>query len=181
MDDRPLSGGPGGSVVTTRVEVHEDGCDVPLSRERRAELLAVAETDALVALADRCLDGAQETRVVGAPQTGTVALVVREPVAGERFVVGDVLVTEAEVDHGGIRGWAIRLGHDPLGAVAAAICDAEAQRPHQPPSRSGRASRWLGTAVDELCRSVERARRAEATREWAELAPTEVRFEELEA
>jgi len=135
---------------------------------RRAELLAVAEESELVALADRCLEGAPGTRVIGPPTVGTIPLCVREPVVGDRFILADVLATQAEVEHRGQRGWAVRLGDDAAATLAAAICDAEAA------SGAG-----LAREVDLLCRRTERSRADEAAREWAELARTEVHFQEL--
>ncbi len=135
---------------------------------RRAELLAVAGESELVALADRCLAAAPDTRVIEPPTVGTIPLCVREPVVGERFIVADVLATRAEVEHRGQRGWAMRLGDDATAALAAAICDAEAA------SGTG-----LAREVDLLCRRTERDRAGEAAREWAELARTEVHFQEL--
>jgi alpha-D-ribose 1-methylphosphonate 5-triphosphate synthase subunit PhnG len=142
--------------------------DPALSPERRAELLAVAEESELVALADRCLDAVPGTQVTDPPTVGTIPLCVREPVVGERFILADVLATQAGVEHRGRRGWAMRLGDDAAATLAAAICDAEAA------SGTG-----LAREVDLLCRRTERRRADEAAREWAELARTEVRFEEL--
>jgi alpha-D-ribose 1-methylphosphonate 5-triphosphate synthase subunit PhnG len=130
-------------------------------------LAASAEAD-LVALADRCLEGAPGTRVSLEPTVGTIPFCVREPVVGERFVLADVLATQAEVEHRGQRGWAIRLGQARAATLAAAICDAEAA--------SGGP---LAAEVDRLCRRTERRCREESVREWAELAPTEVNFREL--
>lgn len=138
------------------------------SREERAELLALATHRDVVELADRCIAAASGTRVVTGPSVGTVPLCVREPVLSERFIVADVLATVAEVEHRGRRGWAMRLGDDLAGTVAAAICDAEAE------SGGG-----LAADVERLCWATARRRAAEAEREWAELAPTEVHFEEL--
>ncbi len=141
-----------------------------LGREERAELLALAVHRDVVELADRCLAGAPGTRVVAEPSVGTVPLCVREPVVSERFVVADVLVTRAEVEHRGQRGWAMRIGDDLEATVAAAICDAEAE-----------SGEGLAAEVEQLCRATDRRRSVEAEREWAELAPTEVQFEELES
>jgi alpha-D-ribose 1-methylphosphonate 5-triphosphate synthase subunit PhnG len=140
----------------------------PLAAERRAELLAVAEVSDLVALAERCLDGAAGTVVVEPPTIGTIPLCVREPVVGERFILADVLATQAEVVHRGQRGWAMRLGDDATATLAAAVCDAEAA------SGAG-----LAAEVELLCRRTEQRRADEAAREWAELARTEVHFREL--
>jgi len=46
--------------------------------------------------------------------------------ATERFILADVLATQAGVEHRGERGWAMRLGDDTAATLAAAICDAEA-------------------------------------------------------
>jgi alpha-D-ribose 1-methylphosphonate 5-triphosphate synthase subunit PhnG len=141
---------------------------VPLPPERRAELLAVSDEADLVALADRCLEGASGTRVSIEPTVGTIPFCVREPVVGERFLLADVLATHAEVEHRGQRGWAMRLGDARAAALAAAICDAELA------SGTG-----LAAEVDQLCRRTGRRRQQESATEWAELSRTEVSFREL--
>jgi alpha-D-ribose 1-methylphosphonate 5-triphosphate synthase subunit PhnG len=141
---------------------------VPLPPERRAELLAASDEADLVALADRCLQGAPGTRVSIEPTVGTIPFCVREPVVGERFVLADVLATHAEVEHRGQRGWAMRLGDARAAALAAAICDAELA------SGAG-----LAAEVDQLCRRTDRRRQEESAAEWAELSRTEVNFREL--
>jgi alpha-D-ribose 1-methylphosphonate 5-triphosphate synthase subunit PhnG len=144
----------------------------PLTTGRRAELLAVAEESDLVEVAERCLqavlDDEPETIVVEPPTVGTIPLSVREPVVGQRFILADVLATQAEVEHRGHRGWAMRLGDNATAALAAAICDAEAG------SGGG-----LADEVELLCRRTERNLADRAASEWEELARTEVRFEEL--
>jgi alpha-D-ribose 1-methylphosphonate 5-triphosphate synthase subunit PhnG len=138
------------------------------SREERAGLLAQAGTAELVALADGCLaDGARLTVLVP-PEVGCVATEVLEPVGHERFLLGDVLACRAEVELGGSRGWAMRLGDDRVAVLAAAVCDAEME--------SGRP---MAAQVAALCHRVaQRVAVAEAA-EWAVLAPTVVAFEEL--
>lgn len=137
------------------------------ARQWRSELLAVADGDAVIALAERCLlEG--ETHVADGPVVGTVPMSVREPVVGERFLLAEVLATKAEVDHRGVRGWAIRLGDDTAATVAAAICDAEAST-----------GTGLSAEIDALCLRTEQTVKERSATEWAELAPTEVRFEEL--
>jgi alpha-D-ribose 1-methylphosphonate 5-triphosphate synthase subunit PhnG len=140
----------------------------PLERARRCGLLAVAEPDELRALADACLADGVEVRVLVAPEIGCVSTQVREPVASERFLIGDVLACRAEVELAGQRGWGMRLGDDRAAVLAAAILDAEAT-----------AAGPLAADVDELCRAVARRQRDRDEREWAELAPTVVEFEEL--
>jgi alpha-D-ribose 1-methylphosphonate 5-triphosphate synthase subunit PhnG len=138
------------------------------SREERAALLALARPDELVGLADACLADGVVPRVLRAPEVGCVATQVTEPIAGERFLLGDVLAVQAEVELGGTRGWAMRLGDDRVAALAAAICDAEVQagRPH-------------AEDVLALCGRVADREAAADAAEWARLAPTVVEFEEL--
>lgn len=140
-----------------------------LTPERRAELLAAADPEPLIALAERCLDDGTRPVVVRGPEVGMVMLTVREPVARERFHLGEVLVTRAEVELDGARGWSLRPGDDRLAALAAAVCDAEVE-----------AGRPRSADVVALCRLTERARAEADAAEWAELGPTAVSFEELD-
>lgn len=138
-----------------------------ISREKRAELLAVASRDDLIRLAERCLlKGSPEVTLL--PEVGTVALVVREPIVNDRLILADVLVTRAEVGWGKSIGWAMRLGDDRVATLAAAVCDAEAE-----------AGRPLRPEVEALCRATAGAQVAESRAQWAELAPTMVNFEEM--
>lgn len=142
--------------------------DVRLSREERLALLAAAGADELAACADACLAAAHDFAVVVPPRTGCVSAQVREPIMKERFVLGDVLACNAEVDFDGTRGWAMRLGDDQAATLAMAILDAAAESDPE-----------LAVRVEGLCgRVAGRLERAEAD-EWAELAPTVVEFEEL--
>jgi alpha-D-ribose 1-methylphosphonate 5-triphosphate synthase subunit PhnG len=140
----------------------------PLDRSQRCGLLAEAEPDELRVLADACLADGAQVRVLVAPEVGCVSTQVREPVAGERFLLGDVLACRAEVELAGQRGWAMRLGDDRAAVLAAAVLDAEAT-----------AARPLAVEIDELCRTVAQRQVDRDEREWTELAPTIVEFEEL--
>ncbi len=139
-----------------------------LTPERRAELLAASDPTDLAAVAERCLEAGTPTLVAG-PEVGMVMLQVREPVARERFYLGEVLVTRAEVDLDGARGWAMVMGSDRVHALAAAVCDAEVQ-----------GNRAHSGEVQALCEATARAVAEADDRERAELAPTEVAFEELD-
>lgn len=139
-----------------------------VNREQRCGLLAEAGPEELRSLADACLADGAEVRVLSGPDIGFVTAQVREPVAAERFLLGDVLACRAEVELAGQRGWAMRLGDDRAAVLAAAVLDAEAE-----------AGRAHAGSVDELCRAVARRREEAETTEWAELAPTVVEFEEL--
>lgn len=140
-----------------------------LKRERRCELLAASEPEALTQLAELCLAGGLEPTVLSGPEVGVVALQVREPVAAERFYLGEILVTRVEIAVEGTRSWAMRPGSDEAATVAAAVLDAEVE-----------ADRPLAAEVLELCWATERALALQDAAEWSEIAPTEVLFEELD-
>ena len=137
--------------------------------ERRAELLAAASADDVRTCADHCLAVLGDPVVVEAPTTGIVMMQVREPVERERFHLGEIVVTRAEVDLAGRRGWAMRMGSDRVGALAAAICDAAAQA-------DGPAAQRVDELLDETAR--DRHRREDDMA--AKLHPTIVSFEELD-
>ncbi|MEM9033502.1 MAG: phosphonate C-P lyase system protein PhnG [Actinomycetota bacterium] len=141
---------------------------VELDRERRTELLAATERDTLVALADRCL-ARTDPVILQEPEVGMVMMQVREPVVRERFHLGEVLVTRAAVEIDGERGWAMRLGDDRAATLAAAICDAVVES-------DGPEAADVLAVCDLSRRTIEADRR----RTWAEIAATEVTFEELD-
>ncbi len=140
---------------------------IPLSRERRTELLAYAGSAELMELADTCLGAGEDPVVVVAPELGTITAQVREPIVGQRFLLGDVLVCRAEVQWSGYRGWAMRTDENRPAALAAAILDAAQADPVH------------AEQVDALCARVTERTRDDEAAEWAELEPTIVRFEEL--
>lgn len=140
-----------------------------LARGVRASLLAIAERDRLIEIATMCRADADPPIVLAPAESGTVVLQVREPVAGERFHLGEVMVSRAEVSFRGALGWCMRLGHDPEAALAAAVCDAEceAHGPH-------------AAAIEALCHDTAERRAAASAAEWVDIAPTVVSFEELD-
>ncbi|WP_214319798.1 phosphonate C-P lyase system protein PhnG [Nonomuraea sediminis] len=139
-----------------------------LSRAMRTELLAAATSDELLPLAERLIDEVGEPSVVHPPEVGMVMLTVREPVAEDRFHLGEVLVTRCTVELAGATGWSMRGGDDRVAALAAAILDAAAA-----------ADLPAAAEVEALCRAVAERRAREDAAEWAEVATTRVAFEEL--
>src|SRR5690606_29184092 len=99
MSTEPTAGSPERNERNRQGEVMEQ-----LSREDRTALLAVARREELIGLADACLADGEPPRVLRAPEVGCVATQVVEPIAGERFLLGDVLAVRAEVELGGARG-----------------------------------------------------------------------------
>ncbi len=130
--------------------------------------MAAAERPRLLEVADICLADAGPPVVISGPAVGMVMMTVREPVESTRFHLAEVLVTKAEVDHRGHRGWSMRMGDDRLAALAAAVCDAEA-------AADGRCKVF----IDELCATTETKLERQRRAEWNDLQPTIVRFEEL--
>jgi alpha-D-ribose 1-methylphosphonate 5-triphosphate synthase subunit PhnG len=139
-----------------------------LTPETRAALLAQADRDALTQLAEEVLASAHFD-LVHPPETGTILLEVREPVAEERFHVGEALVTRATVAVDGAHGWAMRLGDDREATLAAAICDAAMAVSHP-----------LAERVRDLCHRTEVHRARQHLDEQSALAPTGIRFDELD-
>lgn len=142
------------------------------NREDVLGLLARGDRQRLCELADTIL-----SRHVGAggafsvtrdPVAGVLTTQVREPLAGQRFLLGDILVSQAEVSVGGVPGWGMCFGDDRASALALAICDAEIARAGE-----------LADEVRALARDTERALREQRAAEWERLRPTIVEFEEI--
>ena len=140
-----------------------------MTPERRSELLAVADPASLAELAERVLADGPQPRIILGPEIGMAMLQVREPVEGERFYLSEVLVTRAEVELKGHRGWAMRMGDDRVSTLAASILDAVAEA-------GGEQAR----AVVDLCAETSRHEARIRREEWSELAPTVVHFEDLD-
>ncbi|GAA3657917.1 hypothetical protein GCM10022224_021450 [Nonomuraea antimicrobica] len=141
-----------------------------MTREERAGLLAAATPDELLPLAERLLRSGDlgEPTVLHPPEVGMVMLTVREPVAEERFHLGEVLVTSCTVEVAGAAGWCMRGGDDRVAALAAALLDAAAA-----------AGLPAAGDVRALCEAVAERRAREDAAEWAEVSRTRVAFEEL--
>lgn len=139
-------------------------------RERRCELLAAATREEMAPLAERVLAevGAERLSVIHPPEVGMTMLAVREPVAQERFYLGEVLVTRCTVDLDGFIGWSMRGGEDRVAALAGALLDAAAA-----------ADPAASAEIDEVCRQVEARMSAAQRAEWDQISGTQVAFEEL--
>lgn len=139
------------------------------ARNRRFELLAQGDPEPLHTLAEAILtDPGGKIRVLTGPRVGTLMLRLREPVQGDVYNAGEVLVTEAAVALGPHRGVALRLGRTPETTLAAAILDAAAEAGHP---LTPRIEVLLADIADAL------ATRAEET--WRDVAPTRAAFEEM--
>lgn len=133
-----------------------------------SECLNQADPEEILALASRCLDDDPEATVTRRPTVGVLVTQVREPVAEERFILGDVLACQAEVHRRGHHGWAMRLGDDTLTVLAAAILAAEyaADGPRR-------------DEITALCDHTIQARKEARAAEWERLSPSIVEFQEI--
>lgn len=127
-----------------------------------------ADAAQLISLASSCLADDPEVIITRPASVGVVVTQVREPVAEQRFILGDVLVCRATVERRGATGWAMRLGGDRMAALAAAILAAE----------HGAAGPRTAE-IETLCAETVERRRAERAEEWERLAPSIVEFEEI--
>lgn len=124
------------------------------SAEVRYEALARADETDLVALADRILEAPTPVEVVAGPSVVSAPLRLGVPGGEGTVVVGHVALTRCEVALDGVRGDGVRQGRSLEAAIAAAICDAEAERGGP-----------FAAAVHELVSaSLENAREAERAR-----------------
>jgi len=143
-----------------------------MSREDICSTLANSDAIALETLINSLIANGKifNIEMIRPAVTGTIQMQVREPICEERFIVGDALVTIAEVSVDGTLGWAMRLGGDANAAVAAAVADAHIAR--------------VGfEGVPELAELVlftkSEIERADE-QEWAEIRETIIDFEELD-
>jgi alpha-D-ribose 1-methylphosphonate 5-triphosphate synthase subunit PhnG len=141
----------------------------PGDRDDRFELIAACEGDVLADLANDVLAGDPPFEVVREPTPQLVVQRVREPVEGRPFVLGEVVVTAAEVAVGDARGFAMVPGKAERVALSGAVVDAAVA--------GGRPE--AGTIRAELVAAAER-RAGERERERAERAHTTVEFESME-
>lgn len=143
-----------------------------MSREEICSLLSHCDSSSLISVMNTLLQEGHIGTVdlVRPAVTGTVQLQVREPICEERFIVGDALVSVAEVSIEGTLGWAMRLDANEKATVAAAIADAYIAR--------------VGLEKEErLVKLIQRTKSDLAiadAREWSEISNTVIEFEELD-
>ncbi|MGW9825217.1 phosphonate C-P lyase system protein PhnG [Brevibacterium pityocampae] len=107
-------------------------------------------------------------QITRAPSTGVLVGQVREPIASQRFIAGDLVASTAEVVLGEATGWGMRLGDDRAAALSQAVLDAEVLRGGD-----------RTADIIELALATDEHLRAERAAEWKRLTPTIVEFEEI--
>ena len=129
------------------------------------EVAAYADTDRLHELAERCL-GDRRIELTSPPEAALIMAQVREPVDGEVFNLGEILVMRCEIRLEETPGWGTVLGDDPERSLCAAILDAA--------SRS-EISAEIEEELSSLLASIRESRRER----WRKVQPTRAEFEEM--
>ncbi|SDY64093.1 phosphonate C-P lyase system protein PhnG [Halopenitus persicus] len=138
-------------------------------RTARFERIAASETATLLDGAEAVLDGETDVRVVQSPSPKLVMQRATDPVSGQPFNLGEVLVTTSEVELSDVKGFAMVPGKAERKALAGAVVDAAVAADH-PVSRDLRAA-----LADDAANRAERRQRA-----WAESRATTVDFDVME-
>ncbi|MGV0744816.1 phosphonate C-P lyase system protein PhnG [Mycolicibacterium sp. XJ870] len=130
--------------------------------EQRYEALACADAGQLELLADDILALGPSIAVTAGPESFSAPIRVAVPGSADSTVaLGHVALTRCTVDLAGTRGDGVRPGYDLTGAVAAAVCDAEAHRGGP-----------LAARVDQLCVAAEQDRATRAAERATLVAST---------
>lgn len=146
------------------------------TREERTFYLSQSPVDELCSLIDELLhtdDLYASITVVKPATTGSVVLHIREPVVEERFILGDAIVTTAEVLVGNTLGWSMIPGTEPRAAIASAIADALLESTED-------AHRMCQEQVFELISRTKSSLEAQREIERTQLESTIISFEELD-
>jgi alpha-D-ribose 1-methylphosphonate 5-triphosphate synthase subunit PhnG len=141
----------------------------PHSRSDRFELIAVCEGEALARVANEILATDPQLSVLQEPRPQLVMQRVSEPVERRPFNLGEVVVTPAEVDLDGSRGFAMRPGKAEREALSGAIVDAAVAGGH----------RLTGEALETL-RNARAEYETRREREWDRSKHTAVEFGVME-
>ncbi|MFC7078620.1 phosphonate C-P lyase system protein PhnG [Haloarcula halophila] len=141
----------------------------PHDRSDRFELIAASEAATLARFANEVLEDDPPLSVRQEPRPQLLMQRVEEPVERRPFNLGEVLVTPAEVDLAGHRGFAMVPGKAERAALSGAIVDAAVAADHE------RTPAIVSALEDAAARQREQRQRA-----WAESKHTAVEFETME-
>ena len=141
----------------------------PHDRSDRFELIAACEEATLARFANDVLEDDPPLSVRQEPRPQLLMQQVREPVQRRPFNLGEVVVTPAEVELDGARGFAMLPGKAERGALSGAIVDAAVAGDHEETPE----------IVAGLAEVADRRREQQRTA-WAESKHTAVEFETME-
>ncbi|MDY7083428.1 MAG: phosphonate C-P lyase system protein PhnG [Halobacteria archaeon] len=139
------------------------------SRSDRFEMVAACDESSLVELAESVLDSDVEVEVLQEPKPQLVMQRVEEPVEAKPFNLGEVLVTAAEVEIEGEKGFAMVAGKAKRKTLSGAIVDAavEAELPEV-------------NEAEEVLEAGIADRKQRRSTQWSESRATAVEFESME-
>jgi len=138
-----------------------------MDRNERFEAIALCDEDRLTVLADQVLSAGAAVTVLRGPLSGMLMMRARESTERSVFNLGEVTVTEAEVEIDGHTGYAMVMGLRPRKALAGAIVDAAAEARTMTPEIEALLSEAL---------ALDASRRAAR---WQRVAGTRVEFDEI--
>lgn len=141
----------------------------PHDRSDRFELIAACEEATLATFANEVLEDDPPLSVRQDPRPQLLMQQVREPVERRPFNLGEVLVTPAEVDLAGTRGFAMVSGKAERAALSGAIVDAAVAANHE-----------LTPSIVEALEDASTRQRERRQQAWAESKHTTVEFETME-
>ncbi|WP_299264741.1 phosphonate C-P lyase system protein PhnG [Halorientalis sp.] len=141
----------------------------PHDRSERFELIAGCDGATLARFANDVLEGDPPLSVRQDPRPQLVMHQVVEPVERRPFNLGEVVVTPAEVELDGHRGFAMLPGKAERAALSGAIVDAAVAGGHP-----------LTTEITNTLTDVAADQQARRRQAWAESKHTTVEFETME-
>jgi alpha-D-ribose 1-methylphosphonate 5-triphosphate synthase subunit PhnG len=141
----------------------------PHDRSERFELIAGCDGATLARFANDVLEGNPRLSVRQDPRPQLVMHQVVEPVERRPFNLGEVVVTPAEVELDGHRGFAMLPGKAERAALSGAIVDAAVAGGHP-----------LTTEITNTLTDVAADQQARRRQAWAESKHTTVEFETME-
>lgn len=141
----------------------------PYDRSNRFELIAACQEATLAQFANEILRADPSMSIHQAPRPQLLMQQVREPVERRPFNLGEVLVTPAEVELNGVRGFAMVPGKAERAALSGAIVDAAVAGEHE--SAADIVTTLKDVAADQQARR---------NRAWAESKHTAVEFDTME-
>lgn len=141
----------------------------PHNRSDRFELIAACEGATLATFANEILEDDPPLSVRQEPRPQLLMQQVQEPVERRQFNLGEVLVTPAEVELAGTRGFAMVPGKAERATLSGAIVDAAVAGGHE-----------QTPAIVKALEDAGARRREQRQQTWAESTHTTVEFKTME-
>ena len=139
---------------------------MPLTKRRERFELIAAGNDATLREFAEWIGSEVGFDMVRGPELGMVMMGAADVVGGIHFNLGEVLVTQAEVEVAGERGWFMAMGRDYARALDGAKLDAAAE-----------AGLEIWRKAEEALLADRAARERERRRQWKKILRTKVDFE----